>query len=330
MFTQTYKIPAKGMLFGEYGVLFHSPAVALTFYQEFFLIQLSLSKIFSDKIENNKTQIQIKSSFYEQGKLEFFLNSNPTQEQQFFHSLFLPWASYLEGYCVSLSVLHSFSPRLGFGSSSALIAGVSLGLFEYFFLEKKDALQNQLFWDLIRKSIENIQGSGSGYDVGVQLASLLSKERGVSCFRFQNQLNSSVPIISKIFLPSIHLKSYGCFLKTSVYSETKNILLKNKNSKDKKYFSQLHSNLAENFLQNTCPENLKLLMKESKNIAYDQGLIPENLHFSNLVLKLNGLFFKTMGAGHGDCLWVFASKEELLARGFCEEDIAFEFVHCEE
>ena len=42
MFIREYVIPAKAMLFGEYGVLQYLPAVAVTFYDHYFTIRIQI------------------------------------------------------------------------------------------------------------------------------------------------------------------------------------------------------------------------------------------------------------------------------------------------
>ena len=227
----------------------------------------------------------------------------------FFYQLLLPWNEYLTNLDVSIEILESFESSLGFGSSSAIIAGISLALQEYF------SLSNVQLWEMVRKSIVNIQGRGSCYDVGVQIAAILSGEKNLSCWSFQNQKNTCVPLVQKLNIPANLVRQYGCFLKTHIYSDTKKILAR----PIEHDIYKLHGELALNFLHDFSLENLKNLMIQAQNLF----ICSENLE--NLVLKLQGLNFKSMGAGYGDCLWVLCSKNKLIERGFLEEDIAFSF-----
>ncbi len=320
------KIPAKGMLFGEYGVLQNYPAVAVTFYEKKILIRTHISP------SKNTNFILIKSSFFERGYITFSLEEKQDKDNKFFYNLFFPWKKFLAGFDLSIEILESFLPSLGFGSSSAIIAGISVSLYEYFY-KSKSYLDSQSFWELIRSSLFHIQGGGSGYDVGVQVASILIRnndtvedKNGFNCWSFENQSSSSVPLIKKLNIPIDILKNYGCFLKTNIYSNTQKALAKHFTSEEKNYFAQQQGILSQQFIHDPSLQNLQILMQQSRKLAKAQGLFPEEENFQNIVKKLHGIPYKSMGAGFGDCLWVLCSKAKLIEDlNFFKEDVAFAF-----
>ena len=77
MFTKEIMVPAKAMLFGEYAVLQNFPAVAVSFYNYFFLIRVSISHFEESQEDLNKNQIQSIQGLENLVKLkDLYLSSN--------------------------------------------------------------------------------------------------------------------------------------------------------------------------------------------------------------------------------------------------------------
>jgi mevalonate kinase len=317
MYSAQLTVPAKGLLFGEYGVLLGYPAIAVTFFDPHFEIYFQLLDTPS------KSEIIIESDFFASGFFSFSYDDIPVEN--FFYQLMLPWRNYLLQKKLKIEIKKSYPSSLGFGSSSALIAALNLFLFRYFFIENKNPnlneniLDNKNFWSFIRHSIQSVQGKGSGYDVAVQLYALQNSSVNFTVWEFQNINNNDIPKVKKLQIPNHLLSQYGCFLKTNIYSDTKKILAKHFTSNDKESFSQKNGLLAQQYLNDYSIDNLKNLMLDSQN------LFPLFDDLSIYKEKLKGIPFKSMGAGFGDCLWVLCSKNELIERGFLASDIAFEF-----
>lgn len=198
------------------------------------------------------------------------------------------------------------------------------------FLWKKAYMNSEEFWEKIRNSLKFIQGNGSGYDVGVQL---VASENATCNTRpqfwvFQNQKGNSIPIIEKLDIKN-DTTCFGSFILTHIYSDTAKAVKKFLGEKNKTIIAAKHAQLAENFLVDSSLISLKNEMGKSQKIAIDQGLLPmENKKFYMLVtlLKDKNIPFKTMGSGHGDCLWVLANKETLINEcQIPEKDISFMF-----
>lgn len=321
-------IPAKALLFGEYGVLFGGKAIAVTFFDHYFEISLKIKNF-----EENSS-IQIKSDFFTNKNILFSTNDFENSLNQdpnifFFVNLLKPWKHFLNHSHLEIEIHKSFSPALGFGSSSALIAGVSSALWQLIF-QNQDYLNQIEFWNYIKQSITNIQGSGSGYDVAVQLAALKEQETNskTKCWIFQNKNNSIVPSISH-FVPDVSIFNLGCFVSTNIYSNTSKIIRKFQNTKDKKNFANKHAEISDLFLTNQSIENIQICMNKSIKIAKEQDILPTNdIKLNQLISTFNSkqISFKTMGAGHGDCLWVLANKNKLITEcRISEIDIPFAF-----
>jgi mevalonate kinase len=340
MYVSSLMVPAKAMLFGEYGVMYGYPSVAYTFYDYCFLIKIEVTP-------SLESRVNIFSAYFEEKKVSFSLEEEPSWEALFFYHMLKPWEEELASKKLTLTIDHSFSPSLGFGSSSALIAGVSYLLNQCFLQEGLTSLE---LWNKVRASLTLCQEGGSGYDVGVQLAALFSPKKTSQFWSYQ---------LTKRLVPHIeelrhlneklennnqeleyhneelehhneklgHLKldqketfpnSLGCFLRTGLYSNTREHLKYFTEKKDKTYWASEHGKIAEAFL--ALPpslEGLGPLMIASFELAQKQGIVP----WESPLLK-DGVFlknldkasipYKTMGSGFGDCLWVLASKEKLM------------------
>ncbi|WP_397601310.1 hypothetical protein [Silvanigrella sp.] len=321
-------IPAKAILFGEYGVLYGGKAVAVTFFDPCFKISIKIKRF-----EDNSS-IKIKSDFFSNQIIQFSIHDNNEIIKNdpnilFFSNLIKPWSSYLENCELNIEIQKSFSPSLGFGSSSALIAGISAGLWQLIF-QNKEYLNQIEFWNNVKQSIQNIQGGGSGYDVAVQLAAIEKNEidKNTNFWIFQNKMNSIIPNIHA-FEPNISLNNLGCFISTNIYSNTTKALHKFQNDKEKLRYANRHSEICESFLELNTMNNLQILMKKSLEIAHSQKILPiQNKKFNDLISTFNSkqISYKTMGAGHGDCLWVLLNKNKLKTEcQISESDIPFAF-----
>ncbi|WP_186645740.1 hypothetical protein [Fluviispira vulneris] len=323
----SFYVPAKAMLFGEYGVLYSGRAIALTFYQHTFHIDIHLQPTQSDG------KVTVKSSFFTENPLEFklteSLNSKDNRDLNFFKNLLFPWKQNLQNKDLQIEIKNSFNPDLGFGSSSALIAGISKGLWLLLFNEK-DFMNNEEFWKAVRESLNCIQGSGSCYDVAVQLAA--SQENipfdKTQLWLFQNRQESSIPIIENFTL-SDSIENYGFFIKTRVYSDTSKIVKGFQSQENREKHASEHALLADKFIEDSSLLNTIYLMKMSLEIAQRQNLLPRNnLNLNILLDKLNDMQipYKTMGAGHGDCLWVLYDKNKFIKDfKINDSDIPFAF-----
>lgn len=339
------KVPAKALLFGEYGVLYDGKALVCLLPNMFFDIGIDVVRHAEDDGFHN-THVVVKSDFFENGLHEFVLNNSTldacrAKEEKkgslFFERILLPWSEHLQNCKLVITIHQSFPMDLGFGSSSAIIAAISYALFVFVNNCQPD-IENEFLWKKIRGSLREIQSMASGYDVGVQLAGVIPRlDRGIqpqpSFWIYQNQKNTRVPNIKPWTLPSAPLsddgigiaKEWGCFVKTNVYSDTAKAVKKfsEYTEAEKSFFVDEHKKIAETFLSAPHRDSLVACMNQSVELAKKQGILADIPLVKHL--EKHHIPFKTMGSGHGDCLWVASKKILRDSSIVSENDIVFDF-----
>lgn len=161
----SFRIPAKILLFGEYGLLTGGVGLVLTTDSHVFEVSFQLK---SNTVPN-RTQVVVDSAFFSSrtvtGILDEFKNSD--EPVSFFLKALVPWQQNLNGFDLYIFVKKSFPPHFGFGSSSALLASLHLFLSQSFQIP----FNSPTGWQRLRESLLAVQGRGSGYDVVVQTIS---------------------------------------------------------------------------------------------------------------------------------------------------------------
>ena len=254
---------------------------------------------------------------------------------RFLCALLLPYVKYLHGCCLKINVTQAYDPALGFGSSSALIAGLHGLLFKLIFKKKfidSNGFFDDIFVGFMRQTLDLLQGKGSGYDVLVQAAAATFSAPENSLRLFEEEFNSVtlpclfiVDVLSKrvfkhnkfqVFSEEdVTLKKHEqpfCFLRTEVYSDTTQVLNSVVLSDD---FYDEQKKMCHEFLQATGPETVSSLCLRSQNLMQKVGLLPSfqatapgHDPLADLCRDLGaaGIVYKSMGAGAGDCLFVLA------------------------
>jgi hypothetical protein len=306
-------VPAKAMLFGEYGVLKGGPAVAVSLPQFVFVCEFEFLKR-----RDEKFALCVESEFLPNGKLSVALSDFDTPSQflsrdaRFFAGACAPWKELFDNYFVEMKVLRSFAPSLGFGSSSALIAAIHrtfarvVGGAAGFFDEK-------IFWQRIFDSLNRVQGGGSGYDVAVQSRALWfhDQEQCSSVRAWRYDRCEEVPSLGELCIPD--LSDFGFFLASHVYSDTSHAI---KTCARETRFLDGHAHIAQAFLENPGSGALVDLMSQSRSLAREQGILPSvnnGTPFAELCFVLDnwGIPWKHMGSGLGDCVWIAAPSQSL-------------------
>jgi len=295
------KIPAKALLFGEYGVLSGGKALVCLLSNLFFDIEINIHAHINnpDHDDTKNTHITIKSTFFKNGVCEFDLHANSTdrsitntsqesehnQEKTFFENTLIPWIETLKNHNIEIVIHQSFPPDLGFGSSSALITALCYALFVHMYGYHPKITDEQL-WKKIRETLHCVQGTASGYDVGVQLAHVIESHKNTSNIQsqsvkksfwiYQNQHETIVPQITpwQILNEQTDLSWLGGFVRTNVYSDTKKVLksFSKFSAQEKSFFMTQHANIAEQFLK--CPNQKTLItcMNQSVELAKQQNI----------------------------------------------------------
>lgn len=321
LLTMSVSVPAKAMLFGEYGVLRGGGAVTAllethTMELEFKLSHLSLGEECGVLFESDylNAPLRIPAS-----KLQSLLQSESDSEQRNLACYVAGFEELLSQNCLSAQVVESFSPQLGFGTSSALLVAFQTALerFAANLLHWQTDTSQNLYWDRLYRALHLLQKKGSGYDVATQSWALnQARSSAVRVAFFKNNAlggRGFSPLISEVPVPTVELNQLGCFVQTGVRSDTRRVLQATSASQKLDEFCALQASWAEDFVAHPTALNAARLCRESSVWARNLGLLAQSEDVLRFVdaCDARGIPWKTMGAGHGDCLWVIASKEKI-------------------
>lgn len=199
---QVFSVPAKAMLFGEYGVLTGGPALAVTWSSFSVMLEARLLTKADVRAPNVPCGVRFSSALLgpdlvvdAQGRPVAGGSSGPQSPAAFVSralatliEIFGPPPSGLE-----LNVQNAYPPRLGFGSSSALVVALYLAFLEAHCPgsvrqptgtrganDEVAGSDSQVLkewpqhWPRLLRVLHAAQGKGSGYDVAVQFWAALS------------------------------------------------------------------------------------------------------------------------------------------------------------
>ena len=328
-------VPGKALLFGEYGLLHGGKGLVLTLPQHRFHLRLSRTsgafqfKVASAFLEESlggplllqtddfRVLKQFKGAGHllEQG-VAYGPLYNLEQNKRFFLAALAPFVcgeADFFAYGWSLEVLDSYSPSLGLGSSSALIAGLHY-LMNFFLYGKECREPNAALRQLpkLMQSLRSLQARASGYDALAQYASVNSASpRLIELTSVPTEL-AHMHTYADVWQRwreecTLHKLAFG-ICSTSVYSNTQVVLEQSalaapQGQKDALAHSQLADQwkAAEFSLLALGP-----LLDCSFKLASSQGLLGKSSAFGDAAaaMQRKGLHCKTMGAGMGDALFV--------------------------
>ena len=321
LLTMSVSVPAKAMLFGEYGVLRGGGAVTALLQTHTMKLDFQLSQ----PVAGAECGVLFESDYLNAplsipaSKLESFLNSESDSEPRNLACYVSGFEELLSRTHLSARVVESFSPQLGFGTSSALLVAFQTALerFAANSLNWQPDTSQHLYWDRLYRALHLLQKKGSGYDVATQSWALnQARASAAHVAFFKNNAasgNGFSPLISEVPLPTVELTQLGCFVQTGVRSDTRRVLQATSASQKLDEFCALQSRWAEDFVAHPTALNASRLCRESSVWARNLGLLAQSedvLRFVN-ACDTQGIPWKTMGAGHGDCLWVIASQERI-------------------
>lgn len=306
-------VPAKAMLFGEYGVLRGGPAAVFVFSRFCMTLEFSLAS----GVKSDISFCELQSDFFAQPvrlavqEIEHTAGSQCEYETRNLACYLNGFADFLNDKQLFVRVLQSFSPALGFGSSSALLSAFQLALSH---LSGSTALTPD-YWQRIYRALILLQGKGSGYDIAVQSWSTAREQpQDDALLHFLNTDTSRrnlQPAISPIRMLREDMLQLGCFVQTGIRSDTRAVLNSQTERPDEFYEKQ--SEWAQRFIDNPSAAQAAELCRESSHWARRNGLLPATRDLKALTDAFDAqqIAWKTMGAGHGDCLWVMASRDQI-------------------
>lgn len=152
--------PGKLMLFGEHAVVYGRPCIVTAVDQR---IKVAIEEMGNQSVILNAPEVQIEN-------LDLKLKNNDLNQIPK-GAKFI--AAALNNFCaeyhlekgLKIVTKSDFSSKFGFGSSSAVTVGVIKGLAEI----KKVKLSNKQLFELAYKSVLDVQGVGSGFDLAAAI-----------------------------------------------------------------------------------------------------------------------------------------------------------------
>ena len=286
--------PGKLMLFGEHAVVHGRPCIVTAVDTR---MTVFLEKREDRKIVINSPDLNLKNYLVSIGNLDKSCKKEIgfvlTAIKNFFKK-------YQIKSGLEIKTKSEFSMKFGLGSSSAVTVTTIKALSELFGIEMK----NRELFDLSYKTILDIQGVGSGFDVA-------SAIYGGTLYFVKGG-----KVIEKIKVKNIPLiVGYsGIKADTPTLVKMVNRKLKKSPKKINKIFDEIEKtvNLAKIEIENQNWQRVGGLMNQNQDLLRKLGVSSKKLE--NLIiaaLNSGALGAKLSGAGGGDCMIAMARKENL-------------------
>lgn len=209
----------------------------------------------------------------------------------------------------SIKTQSAFSANFGFGSSAAVVVGVIKALIELLQMKISD---KELF-DLAYKTVLDVQGKGSGFDVAVAIfgGTLYFKNKG--------------EVIEPLTAEGLNLAVGFTGVKADTVSMVNLVAEKMKNYQEgmEKIFGNIGKLVDEARIAilDKDWERLGTLMDYNQNYLEDLGVSTEKLNLMTSAAKKAGAYgAKLSGAGGGDCMIALVSsdKKEKISQAISE------------
>lgn len=283
--------PGKLMLFGEHAVVYNRHCLVVAINER---LEISM-----EKIPEKKLIIDLDSVHHEI-KIEDIDLNNLHEIFKFIDAIVYNFnAKFQVHEGIKIKVLKHFSSDYGFGSSAAITAAVTKGLFELF----KTPHNNKKLFDLGYKSILDVQKVGSGFDLAASLFG------GIEFFETGGKE------IKKI---DANLDFITCY--TGIKASTAKIVIELKEKikenppKFDAYFDEIEQIVyaAKNELTGkNNPQVLGKIMNKNQDILRKIGVSSERIDLLLETAWKNGAYGgKISGAGVGDCIIILASSSK--------------------
>jgi mevalonate kinase len=284
--------PGKIILFGEHAVVHGKPCIVSAVDAR---MRVFLKKRKGNKIFLNSPDLNLKNYFISIDDLD-----KPTEKEVRF--VLTAIKNFFEKYKVKrgleIKTKSEFSMEFGLGSSSAVTVATIKALSEFFEIK----MENKELFDLAYKTILDIQGVGSGFDLAAAIYG------GILYFVTGGKL------IEKIKVGDIPLViGYtGIKADTATLVKMVNRKLKENPKKIKKIFDEIKKivNLARIEIENKNWRKVGELMNLNQDLLRKLEVSSKKLE--NLIkaaLDSGAYGAKLSGAGGGDCMIAIADRE---------------------
>lgn len=282
--------PGKLMLFGEHAVVYdrHCLVAAINERLEISVEELSQKKLLVDF-----------ASVHHEIKIDDIKLNNLHELFKFVEAVvFNFYKQYQIQTGVKIKVLKHFSCDYGFGSSAAIVASVTEGLFELFKIRHDE---KELF-NLGYKSILDVQKVGSGFDLAASLFG------GIQFFKTRGKEIETI---------DTSLDFITCYTGIKVNTAKLVLELKTRFAGKQKLFDEYLDKIEKIVLMakrelskvNANQKVLGDLMNKNQKILRQIGVSSERIDLLlDVALKNGALGGKISGAGVGDCIIIFAPR----------------------
>ncbi len=152
----TASAPGKLLLLGDHAIVYGQPCIVTAVNQRMFV---TVSQTNDDLLTINAPDVEI--SGYQKDMHALTQGDLPKGVRFIEHATYNYFKAYPHEGGVSISTASEFSSTFGFGSSSATVVAVIVSLSQLF----EQHLDNRAVFDLAYKTVLDVQGVGSGFDV---------------------------------------------------------------------------------------------------------------------------------------------------------------------
>ena len=288
----TTSAPGKLMLFGEHAVVHKRPCLVMSVDSR---MNVSLNRRKDGKINLNAPDLKIKDYCFPLVDLK---NSHPKETQFVLAAIKNFFEKYKIKSGLEIKTKSKISSKYGLGSSSAVTVSTIKGLAELF---KIKITKKELF-DLSYKTVLDIQGVGSGFDVAAAVYG------GILYFiiggkTIEEIRAERIPIL-------VGYTGIKADTPTLVKMISKRLL--NEPKKINKIFDEIKKivDLAKVEIENSNWKRVGELMNLNQDLLRDLGVSSEKLEdLIKAALKAGAWGAKLSGAGGGDCIITMAEKE---------------------
>jgi len=290
----TVSAPGKLMLFGEHAVIYGKPCIVTAVDQR---IRVRVEKIGGSSITVNAPEVKVKDyslKISDLGKIEY-----PKEIKFVLKAVENFFKKYQVKSGLNLETKSGFSSLFGFGSSSAVTVSTIKALSEIFDIE----VGNKLLFDICYKTVLEVQGVGSGFDLAAAIWG--------GTIYFVGGGKKILPLKTKE-LPLV-VGYTGIKADTATLVRKVAGLHKNNKKKVDEIFDSIEKlvRAAKIALENTDYPKLGELMDENQKLLYKLSVSTPEL--DNLIgsARQTGAFgAKLSGAGGGDCMIALADKSK--------------------
>jgi mevalonate kinase len=285
--------PGKLMLFGEHAVIYDKPCIVTSVNHR---ISVSLQRKDTDNIFLTAPELNIKNQIISDN-----LEKSYSKKVSF---ILAAVNNFFKKYNVKsgldIKTKNEFSDKIGLGSSSAVVVSTIKGLSKLF---ETEASHKQIF-DLSYKTILDVQGLGSGFDVAAAVYG------GILFFVTEGRVISPIKITEMPLVIGY----------TGVKADTPTLVRMVREKKIKEpskinnIFNEIENivNLAKSEIENKNWEEIGRLMNLNQDLL--RGLDVSSKELENLikaVLGAGAYGAKLSGAGGGDCMIAIADENNL-------------------